>query len=138
MVAVRLPRYSRNIYRAADTESYDVYLGDREKEPESELFPTDVQIPDCLWDGLNYVQSNGAHIQCYLQIPMELATYLRDPGRGPDGNSILTAGCVCLVLLPELWDPVMISEAAGIFLSENREWARRSQIKVDDIPTEAI
>lgn len=35
------------------------------------LFPTDVPIPACLWDGLNYVQSNGPHIQCYLQIPME-------------------------------------------------------------------
>lgn len=41
----------------------------------NELFPTDVQIPVCLWDGLNYVQSNCAHIQCYLQIPMELTTY---------------------------------------------------------------
>lgn len=38
---------------------------------EPELFPTDGQIAVCLWDGLNYVQSNGAHIQCYLQIPPE-------------------------------------------------------------------
>lgn len=36
---------------------------------EAELFPTDVQIAACLWDGLNYVQSNRPHIQCYLQNP---------------------------------------------------------------------
>lgn len=63
-----------------------------EKEPArsgSELFPTDGQIPACLWDGLNYVQSNGAHIQCYLRIPMEPATYLRDSARYRSRGRIL-------------------------------------------------
>ncbi|KAG5884214.1 hypothetical protein JTB14_019362 [Gonioctena quinquepunctata] len=43
-----------------------------EARTEPELLPTDVQIAACLWDGLNYVQSNGPHIQCYLQIPLEI------------------------------------------------------------------
>lgn len=47
------------------------------REREAELFPTDAQIAACLWDGLNYVQSNGPHIQCYLQIPLELPPYRR-------------------------------------------------------------
>lgn len=50
--------------------SYDVYLWDQ-KARKAELFPTDVPIAVCLWDGLNYVQSNGPHIQHYLQIPPE-------------------------------------------------------------------
>lgn len=67
--------------------SYDVYLRDpsstdaaygNKKVRAPELFPTDVQIPCCLWDGLNYVQSNGAHIQCYL----------RDPDGTDDGQLI--------------------------------------------------
>lgn len=60
--------------------SYDVYL--RDQAARTELFPTDAQIAACLWDGLNYVQSNGPHIQCYLQIPPGKSAAVSLVGRG--------------------------------------------------------
>ncbi|KAJ3642578.1 hypothetical protein Zmor_025342 [Zophobas morio] len=59
------------------------------RQREAELFPTDAQIAACLWDGLNYVQSNGPHIQCYLQIPPELPSEksLRRLQQGPELKS---------------------------------------------------
>lgn len=54
-----------------------------ERGYEPGLFPTDDQIASCLWDGLNYVRSNGPHIQCYLQIPSELTAQRRSTNLSP-------------------------------------------------------